>query len=255
MGAQTVSPHVAMSAPVLLREPCNSTPRGSLVFLHGAGGHHGIWEGVVRALGSLPWLRVRIDLPGHGRARDLPPLHQADLLLTRLQASLQELPPPLLLVGHSMGGRIALALVQAGLPVQGVFLVASLPHLPVFSGGPDPDPDRLCRRLFGLPRWVERCRKHTRRLLEQPDVIRADFRLIEELNRMPLPAQVPGLEAVFGSREHLFTPSQILAFQEHYPDVRLHTLPHVGHMIPLEAPRPLAALIAAWIPRIAGSPA
>ncbi len=241
-----------MNVPVLIQEPCCHAPEGSLIFLHGAGGHHGIWEGVVRTLGSLPWLRVRVDLPGHGRARDLPPATRADLLLPPLREALETLPEPRALVGHSMGGRLALALVREGLAVQGVLLVASVPHLPVHPGGPDPDPDRMCRRLFGLPRWIERCRHHLSRLLENPEVLQADFALIAQLNEMPLPQSVPGLEAVFGSREHLFSPSQILTLQERYPGTPIHTLPGAGHMLPLEVPRLLARQILSWLPRVTG---
>ncbi|HZR82129.1 MAG TPA: alpha/beta hydrolase [Candidatus Binatia bacterium] len=87
-------------------------PLGSgvaLVFLHGEGGSAALWSRQIAhfARAHSP---VAIDLPGHGRSTGLDaPASVADAaatvaaVLTALQA------PPAVLVGHGLGGQVALA--------------------------------------------------------------------------------------------------------------------------------------------------
>jgi len=80
----------------------------SLVFLHGVGGGHHAWDR------QLPWFAERgyaahaWDQPGYGESELVEPydLEQVAAALKRLIEALGE--GPVVLVGHSMGGFIAL---------------------------------------------------------------------------------------------------------------------------------------------------
>lgn len=78
------------------------------VLIHGNGGHAHWWDPLVPAL--VPgWRLVALDLRGHGEsAWTEPPRYRiADFAadVDRVVAALA--PPPVVLVGHSMGGRVA----------------------------------------------------------------------------------------------------------------------------------------------------
>jgi len=86
----------------------------SIIFLHGFLGSGGDWFPVARELCD-DYCCVMVDLPGHGKAifREIP---QSDGFFEQTVDALAELLrqsvcPPSYLVGYSMGGRIALALL------------------------------------------------------------------------------------------------------------------------------------------------
>ncbi|MFI2811873.1 malonyl-ACP O-methyltransferase BioC [Microbulbifer sp. M83] len=79
----------------------------SLVFLHGWGGDSRIWEPLCTQLGESSDLpTVTIDLPGFG-SRAGEPWPDDETLLADIAA---RLPGPCVLVGHSLGGMLALRL-------------------------------------------------------------------------------------------------------------------------------------------------
>ncbi len=77
----------------------------TLVLLHGFSGTRRAWDGV---LGQLPAERYRalaLDLPGHGSAADHPwPI----TFEACVRAVLDAAPERFVLVGYSLGGRVAL---------------------------------------------------------------------------------------------------------------------------------------------------
>jgi alpha-beta hydrolase superfamily lysophospholipase len=97
------------------------TPCGNLVVVHGIGGHGGGFAGLAGALAARGWQVWAPDLPGHGLSpgprgwvrqwSDLPAALAA--VLAHVRAATAGQPPPLLL-GHSLGGAVALDLVLAG---------------------------------------------------------------------------------------------------------------------------------------------
>lgn len=80
-----------------------------LVLLHGLGGTAELWRGVEALLpGAWPGGWVVVDLPGHGRSAPAASYRfeaQADLVAETLPSGRE-----LVLLGHSMGGMVALAL-------------------------------------------------------------------------------------------------------------------------------------------------
>ena len=75
-----------------------------LLLLHGWGLHGGVWDTLAPKL--TPHLRVtRLDLPGHGRSREVPMPHSLTELTLQTMAAV---PPGAVVLGWSLGGLVAL---------------------------------------------------------------------------------------------------------------------------------------------------
>jgi 2-succinyl-6-hydroxy-2,4-cyclohexadiene-1-carboxylate synthase len=81
-----------------------------LVLLHGFGGTHRAWDGVIAALDPQRYRPLALDLPGHGAAADAPrPIDFAGCVEHVLARS----PERFVLCGYSLGGRVALHVALA----------------------------------------------------------------------------------------------------------------------------------------------
>lgn len=82
----------------------------TIVFVHGLGGSTATWQGCVEAL-SPRHATVAVDLLGHGESPvpDDPAEYTRDLALADLDDVLAAVQGPAVLVGHSLGGYLALA--------------------------------------------------------------------------------------------------------------------------------------------------
>ncbi len=95
-----------------------AAPRGNLLALHGIGGHGGAFAGLAEALAERGWQVWAPDLPGNGLSPGprgwvshwsrLPEALAA--VLAHVRSATAGQPPPVLL-GHSMGGAVALDLM------------------------------------------------------------------------------------------------------------------------------------------------
>lgn len=82
----------------------------NLVLLHGFGGTHRAWDGVVEMLDRERYRPLPLDLPGHGARVDAPrPISFADCVAEVLAVS----PARFTLCGYSLGGRVALHVALA----------------------------------------------------------------------------------------------------------------------------------------------
>lgn len=82
----------------------------SILFVHGVGGNSRLWSRQVPHFGS-EHSPVAVDLPGHGRSGGLdgpPTVEEAAGLLADVLEQLGA--PPTVVVGHGLGGKIALSL-------------------------------------------------------------------------------------------------------------------------------------------------
>ncbi len=109
----------------------SQSPRPTtLLLIHGAGGSHRAWPAALTELGDARV--VALDLPGHGQSA--PPgrrsvTHYAEVVEAFI-AGLGLATP--VLVGHSLGSAIALAVAQRAVaPVRGLVLLGAGARLPV----------------------------------------------------------------------------------------------------------------------------
>ena len=96
-----------------------------LLLLHGWGLHGGVWDTLCPKL--TPYLRVtRVDLPGHGRSRDVPMPHSLTELALQTMAAV---PPGAVVLGWSLGGLVALeAALRMPQRLRGLILANSTPR-------------------------------------------------------------------------------------------------------------------------------
>jgi len=103
-----------------------------LVFVHGAGNDHSVWNLQARYFAHHGWSVLAPDLPGHGASggNPLPSIEAlADWLLALLDHEQAE---DVHLVGHSMGSLVALeAAARAPQRIAGLVLVGSNVPMPV----------------------------------------------------------------------------------------------------------------------------
>ncbi len=255
-----------------MRQPDHFQPltyqrrRGSgptLVFLHYWGGSGRTWAPVLAALPGRDTLAI--DLRGWGRSRALPgpyDLHQlaSDTLAVVEAADVSEF----VLVGHSMGGKVA-QLVAATDPagLRGIVLVAPAPARPAASIVAEYQQE--LSHAYDSSESIAYARDHVLTATALPDALKAQVvedslattdaartewplhgiaeDIGEATGRITAPALVVAgehdlVEPVGVLREHLLP---------HLRDAEMTVVPEVGHLIPLEAPDELAALVERFV--------
>ncbi len=92
---------------------CQSTGKGpAVVLLHGFLESGEVWKSFSRRLGES-FRVISIDLPGHGNSDNIGNLHTIDEMAEAVRQVLKSLEiPGCLMVGHSMGGYVALAFAE-----------------------------------------------------------------------------------------------------------------------------------------------
>jgi len=112
-----------------------------VVFVHGLFGQGRNWSTVARSLAAAPRRVTTLDLPDHGAS---PRSERVDYLAMaeQLADELEHLGEPVVLVGHSMGGKVAmqLALRRPEL-LRGLVVVDIAPVEYPLTGGRTDDPD------------------------------------------------------------------------------------------------------------------
>lgn len=238
----------------------------TLIFLHSFGGSGRSWQGVISKLSSEAYC-LAPDLRGFGSWNAATPSY----LLEDYTADLGELIEQLglksyILVGHSMGGKIAL-LFAAGRPagLSGLVLVAASPPTP------EPMEDVERNRLLTSYGQPEPMLETVQNITNQPlsptlreqtvqDYIRsapgAWKSWLEIGSRVNITGLMPNLKpmpilAIVGTADSVISEklirSEILPYLEASNTIKepdnLIKLPKVGHLLPLEAPEALARAI------------
>jgi len=194
---------------------------------------------------------VAVDLPGFGLS---PPPETAwgspeyaEWLVPLVAELAERAGHPVVLVGHSFGGRVGVRLAarHPDLVAAAVLVGAPLARL-----GPPPRPRlrlRVARRLAaaGLvsPGWVDRLRERygSQDYRQAVGVMREVLvRTVgeeygDDLRRLACPVLV-----VVGENDPVVTPAVAQAVAAQCPAARVVVLPGVGHLVPTEAPDALA---------------
>jgi len=228
------------------------TSRPALVFIHGAGGSHQLWLYQVRGLPQVT--SYALDLPGHGQSagqgRDSVAAY-ADWLIAFLDAAGLE---QATLAGHSMGGAIALdTALRYPERVASLSLIATGSRLrvaPAILEGLRLDP------VVTIQLIAEWCYCQvppgTIRLAEQqmaatsPAVVYGDFAACDafdvtgRLSEIGVPTVV-----VCGTEDRMTPPKYATFLSNKIPGATLHLIAGAGHMVMLEKPEEVTAILAA----------
>jgi pimeloyl-ACP methyl ester carboxylesterase len=231
----------------------------NLVLVHGAGGSHLDWPAPLRRLREANV--YDLDLPGHGRSEGTGRSSIAayrDFFLSFLDSLGLD---RAVLVGHSMGGAIALGFALsypnrlAGLILVGTG--ARLRVAPAILTGILSDfeatVDLVCDYAYGPSASEQLKRLGRRRLLEtSPEVLHGDyaacdaFDVMERLGEVQCPALVIG-----GTADRLTPPKYSIYLRDHIPGAELVLVDAAGHMVMLEKPEVVARAVSKFIASLA----
>lgn len=231
-----------------------------IVLIHGFAADSPSWTPFEREL-RLPNPLIRIDLPGHGKSPRLKIGNFAELAkLVGRTLDAEAGTEPIHLVGHSLGGAIAIAIADIRSR-----MVGSLSLIAPGGLGPEIDGQALsgiarASRVESLAPWLRRLtadpdgvsddyakaamRQRTDQQLRHyqtdlcdvlfPDGVQS-FDLRPALGRLSIPTTV-----VWGKRDHILPSRHALAVDG---DFGIHLLNNTGHTPQIECPERLAKII------------
>lgn len=222
------------------------------MFIHGAGRTPASWgPQLARFEGALA-----VALPGHPDGR---PLEGTGAMAEWVIAEVEEVPGPLVMVGHSLGGAVALevALARPDL-VAGLVLVATGARLPVPDDAIariDDDFEGECARMVEQS-WLyhepDLIRRGTNSVISMgPDSLRADYLsakghdLRGRLGGIDVPAMV-----MSGESDPLVPTWLSEELADELPGATLAIIAEAAHVPQLERPDMIDLLIAAFLARI-----
>jgi len=243
----------------------------TVVFLHGFAGARGQWRAYLPAVAAAGFHAYAVDLPGHGQSpplvtRPSSALAWAETVHAWLDAHIT---PPVHLVGHSLGGYLALA-YAARSPER----VASLALFAPLIADEAIRPSarwwvRLANRLPWLPRhWPPGMAPLLRvayRLYPEARTMRPEQRSqrVAELMAMSpravwAVAQVPDLRPrvaglpirtwiVVGGQDRVLLPQAYPTLKANLPRARLEILPTAGHILHLTEAEALRPALVNWL--------
>jgi pimeloyl-ACP methyl ester carboxylesterase len=230
-----------------------TTTRPPFVLLHGAGGSRLHWPAQLRRLKGEQVFSL--DLPGHGRSTRGPcsTIEKYSEALISWMDSVGL--PAASLMGHSMGGAIALqTALDAPQRVASLWLVGSGAKLRVnrlildlvsWIEEHQQVVDLVIELAFhpdATPELVEEARKNM--LAGQPETLHADFSACDVFDVRGVLKKISIPTGIFCGDADRLTPvgySDFLA--ENIPGAKLHLIENAGHMVMLERPDELAAQI------------
>ena len=238
-----------------VRRPSRQPESPSVLFIHGAGGNALLWGRVLNRLPSADC--IALDLPGHGRssgpACSSIQAHSAAVLGLATALGLHDL----VVVGHSMGGAVALQVaLSEPSRVRALVLLSTSARLFVapalleqLAADPAQAREWIVEAGYG-PETPAQTRLVGARQLAQvpPEVLHGDFMAcsnVDYRNRL-VEVRCPAL-VLCGSEDRLTPPRYVRALQEGLPAARFELIPRTGHMLPLECPEAVAEAIARFL--------
>jgi pimeloyl-ACP methyl ester carboxylesterase len=238
-----------------------------ILLIHGSGVNARYWIEQVRGVAAARVLAI--DLPGHGESDDTTTRsleHYADVAAGFIHALAAA---PVIVVGHSLGGAVALALAARWpAAVQGLVLVSTCARLPSTSSSAQwllpflPGP--LRRALFfataqGLlfassasGRAVGLGMQELRAC--RPETLASDVAMSRgmDLTAVAKALRVPAL-VLCGSRDQITPPALSSELHTLIADSRLKIVEGAGHMVLMEAPDVVNREIQTFADALAGS--
>jgi pimeloyl-ACP methyl ester carboxylesterase len=230
----------------------------ALLFIHGAGGDHTIWGEQLREL-APSFSVAALDLNGHGRS----PAREGEGFQTYTEdvlAVLEALAMPTVVVGHSMGGAIALMVaLQRPKNLVGLGLVGTGAKLRVH-----PQILELCQTDFEraidfIVQWAfaeqsppelrERACAQMRR--NGADALLRDFSSCNTFDVMARLSEVAVPTLILCGRDDKLTPVKYSEYlQQNIPTAQLKIIEGAGHMVMLEQPRAVTTALREFCARL-----
>lgn len=236
-----------------------SDPRApAILFVHGSGGTHRFWLPQVRHFAPV-YRAVALDLPGHGASEgdgaDSIAAYREWVEAFMDAAGMEQA----FLVGHSMGGAIALAFAlgsparvsSIGLVGTGARLRVHPDILESLRGDPERAAGLLSERAYATASGSELPAQGKKELLRgsvavlEKDLRACDaFDLMREVDRIRVPAVV-----VCGAEDRLTPVKYAQYLHDRIPGALLAVIPGAGHMVMLEKPDEVNRALAACLDR------
>ena len=236
------------------------TPDASaVVFLHGVGASGWMWEQQTAGLADFDCLNV--DLPGHGKSKDIPWVSLADcadqvaaLIRTRASKGRAHL------VGLSLGGYVALVLLERHADVADHVVISGV------TAAPWPNRIFLKPQIWLLTRLMKRRRLvgMQAKALRLSPASQADFtenllamsgdtyrRIAEEAAAFRVPDALRSVETptliTAGSRESQIITQAVAVIAQLMPNAQGRLAPGLGHGWNVQAPDLFNQTVRAWI--------
>jgi pimeloyl-ACP methyl ester carboxylesterase len=226
-----------------------------LLFVHGSGADHTLWGHQLDSLVD-EYTVAALDLNGHGRS----PAREGDGLFTYTRdvlAVMDALGEPAVVLGHSLGGAVALSVALEGpANLRALGLIgtgAKLRVHPDILRLIDEDFPRAVDLILGwafAPNPPEEFYKRAKEqmLRNGQDALRRDFRTCDafDVRDRLQEIEVPTLVAV--GREDKLTPVKYSEYlRDHISAATLEVVEGAGHMVMLERPEALDAAIRRFV--------
>jgi len=223
-----------------------------VVFLHGAGGSGTLFGNQFQAFRELATCYFP-DLPGHGGS--LHPIEEPsiELYAEAVIDFVNYLPAPAVLIGHSMGGAVALSvglsnpdlierLILAG---TGCRLCVSEKILTGLETDYEATVEKILRYCFSRsvdPELFARARDEVRKV--DPDIVRADFRACNVFDCCSRLTEIKIPTLIICGDNDVMTPLALSQqLQNSISGARLHVIPGGSHMLMLERPAEFNTII------------
>lgn len=227
-----------------------------VVFVHGAGSNHLIWNAQMSALAELARV-FALDLPGHGRSvgqgRNTVRAY-ADVVCSFLDClSLDRA----IIAGHSMGGAVAQTIgLENSDRVLGLVLAGTGARLrvhPSYLEGVLKDFAHTAH-LFNEAEFAPNADARQKELSEKqlsacdPDVVHGDLVACNEFDMMSRVSEIRAPTLIISGVQDQMTPAKYAQFlASKIIDSQLCLIEGAGHMLMLEKPAEVSRALTNWI--------
>jgi len=234
----------------IMVENTNKVGHGeTLFFLHGLGGNIYNWAYQIKHF-SDSYQVVALELPGHGRSsgKGATAIQDYTELLRGFFEAMRL--PQVILIGHSMGGAIALDYaIKHQESLKALVLVATGAKFEISTQTLIKMKDNI-ESIFGaLDKAKEKMKDIDERLVTNDlnvmmgDVVAAKkFNVTSLLSKIQLPTLV-----VCGTEDPLISIATSKYLQEHIPDSQLSIIKGAGHMVMVEYPKEFNTVLEQFI--------